>query len=76
MYQIYPDDVLGSGQFGIVYGGKLESTFIKLLKNVFSGIKNVDGIVHILGTLGEWGVLLQEFTLGEWGVLQQEFTVV
>lgn len=22
MYQIFPDDVLGSGQFGIVYGGK------------------------------------------------------
>lgn len=22
LYQIYPDDVLGSGQFGIVYGGK------------------------------------------------------
>ena len=22
LYQIFPDDVLGSGQFGIVYGGK------------------------------------------------------
>lgn len=22
MYQIFPDDVLGSGQFGIVYGGE------------------------------------------------------
>lgn len=22
MYQIFPDEVLGSGQFGIVYGGK------------------------------------------------------
>jgi len=21
LYQIFPDDVLGSGQFGIVYGG-------------------------------------------------------
>ncbi|KAK3092459.1 hypothetical protein FSP39_003050 [Pinctada imbricata] len=26
MYQIYPDDVLGSGQFGIVYGGKHRKT--------------------------------------------------
>lgn len=23
MYQIFADEVLGSGQFGIVYGGKL-----------------------------------------------------
>ena len=22
IYQVFPDDVLGSGQFGIVYGGK------------------------------------------------------
>lgn len=22
LYQIFPDEVLGSGQFGIVYGGK------------------------------------------------------
>ena len=22
LYQIYPDDILGSGQFGTVYGGK------------------------------------------------------
>ncbi|XP_062588155.1 serine/threonine-protein kinase D3-like isoform X1 [Saccostrea cucullata] len=26
LYQIYPDDVLGSGQFGIVYGGKHRKT--------------------------------------------------
>ncbi|MEE6523527.1 hypothetical protein FKM82_022470 [Ascaphus truei] len=26
MYQIFPDDVLGSGQFGIVYGGKHRKT--------------------------------------------------
>lgn len=23
LYQIFPDEVLGSGQFGIVYGGKV-----------------------------------------------------
>lgn len=23
LYQIFPDDVLGSGQFGIVYGGRV-----------------------------------------------------
>lgn len=26
MYQIFPDEVLGSGQFGIVYGGKSQET--------------------------------------------------
>lgn len=26
VYQIFPDEVLGSGQFGIVYGGKLVHT--------------------------------------------------
>lgn len=31
LYQIFPDDVLGSGQFGIVYGGELnvESIFFR-----------------------------------------------
>lgn len=24
IYQIFPDEVLGSGQFGIVYGGKIK----------------------------------------------------
>lgn len=33
LYQIFPDEVLGSGQFGIVYGGmikyfNLEKTFL------------------------------------------------
>jgi hypothetical protein len=24
LYQVFPDEILGSGQFGIVYGGKEE----------------------------------------------------
>ena len=32
LYQIFPDDVLGSGQFGIVYGGK--STILLLVNYV------------------------------------------
>lgn len=28
LYQIFPDDVLGSGQFGIVYGGKVKLRII------------------------------------------------
>ena len=28
LYQIFPDEVLGSGQFGIVYGGKIVLTFL------------------------------------------------
>ena len=27
LYQIFPDEVLGSGQFGIVYGGKSVSSY-------------------------------------------------
>lgn len=40
IYQIYPDEVLGSGQFGIVYGGVHRRTSrtvaikVKLLSNV------------------------------------------
>ncbi|XP_052766795.1 serine/threonine-protein kinase D1-like isoform X2 [Mya arenaria] len=36
LYQIFPDDVLGSGQFGIVYGGKHRKT------NVDVAIKVID----------------------------------
>ena len=28
LYKIFPDDVLGSGQFGIVYGGKISVFYI------------------------------------------------
>ena len=28
LYQIYPDDVLGSGQFGIVYGGMINTRIV------------------------------------------------
>lgn len=32
MYQIFPDEVLGSGQFGIVYGGKALVCYTVMLK--------------------------------------------
>lgn len=28
LYQIFPEEVLGSGQFGIVYGGKLHQNMV------------------------------------------------
>lgn len=31
IYQIFPEEVLGSGQFGIVYGGKSFHVFILLI---------------------------------------------
>jgi protein kinase D len=40
IYQIYPDEVLGSGQFGIVYGGIHRKTTrpvaIKVSRSYFS----------------------------------------
>ena len=45
MYQIFPDDVLGSGQFGIVYGGKIDLRLLTSLSlivcawdNLFVGV--------------------------------------
>lgn len=41
MYQIFPDEVLGSGQFGIVYGGEtLKGYAISALHMVQKGCEN------------------------------------
>ena len=44
LYQIFPEDVLGSGQFGIVYGGRLVCWLVALgPSNIMGG----NGSVHI-----------------------------
>lgn len=35
LYQIFPDEVLGSGQFGIVYGGMSLNLFNKKIHSLF-----------------------------------------
>lgn len=35
LYQIFPDEVLGSGQFGIVYGGMSLNLFNKKVHSLF-----------------------------------------
>lgn len=35
LYQIFPDEVLGSGQFGIVYGGMSLNIFNKKIHSLF-----------------------------------------
>lgn len=53
IYQIFPDEVLGSGQFGIVYGGKC----VRLLSSHGHG-----GIIliHIVCT---WVALLMDLSV-------------
>lgn len=36
LYQIFPDEVLGSGQFGIVYGGMSLNLFNKKVHSLFT----------------------------------------
>lgn len=36
MYQIFADDVLGSGQFGIVYGGEMSESPVSIQNNTDS----------------------------------------
>lgn len=46
MYQIYAEDVLGSGQFGIVYGGKLLKQYSEICQ--LFGKNNLRIIINIL----------------------------
>lgn len=48
MYQIFVDEVLGSGQFGIVYGGESRDTAAHdSPESGFWGYENADGLLFI-----------------------------
>lgn len=47
IYQIYPDEVLGSGQFGIVYGGvHRKSARPVAIKVIFVNVKSLPTLLR------------------------------
>lgn len=45
MYEIFPDEVLGSGQFGIVYGGEYLDSGTNFNLSGFANITKIDIII-------------------------------
>lgn len=52
IYQIYPDEVLGSGQFGIVYGGihrrSARPVAIKVILFIILILTKINRVIHFL----------------------------
>ena len=46
LYQIFPDDVLGAGQFGIVYGGNESLCIIILFSNCMLGCNREESAIR------------------------------
>ena len=57
LYQIYPDEVLGSGQFGIVYGGKWHGG-----ESAFSLLTLWPGLIHLL-VIDGWYIHMYEMRI-------------